>query len=495
MHRQTAGMPRTMLFQRLHWTTRHLGLAWLGAIAVLGAAATTRGQAPPATVTVAARPEAITPAEYAERRKALRQVMLGQKEEEREEARAGKARLALLRGADVGDRQDYEEGRFYQEANFSYLTGVDIPGAFVLIDANADRDTLYLPARRLGDADLAASLGFAEVAVTDRLLGDLFTRLGSAPQDARTRGRGHTGARLLLLNPQPGENATSAEGRFVRWLRGGATGVEYAELSPLLGELRKPKTGAEVAILQRAIDITGEAQKAAARSLRPGAYEYRLEGAIANAFLAGGAMRPGFASIVGSGPKSCIPHYFENDRQIEDGDLVVVDIGAEYRRYTADITRTYPANGRFSPRQRELYQAVLDAQRHAEERFEPGKTRLGEMTGWVRTYLRNLPLRAQAGDGSEQTLDHFFIHGLSHYLGLDVHDVGNIGVAMQAGEVFTIEPGLYIPAENIGIRIEDDYLVTEQGLDKLSKGIASEPDAVEALMAGSRESEGVGIGR
>jgi Xaa-Pro aminopeptidase len=443
-----------------------------------------RAQAPPADEV---RPAelAVSPAEFAERRRRLRELMRGEDATER-------PRLALLRGADVGDREDFEEGRFYQEANFHYLTGVDLPGAYVLIDATEDRDVLFLPPRHAGPDGIGSAYGFDEVAPTDHLLGRLFTRLASPPR----RGWGtRPAAQLRLLAHEPRDDAPGREARFVRWLREGAPVVEYAELGSLVATLRKEKSAAEVAILQRAIDITGDAQRAAAGALRPGVHEYTLEGVIAGAFLAGGAMRAGFASIVGSGPNACIPHYFENDRGIEAGDLVVVDIGAEYRRYTADITRTYPATGRFSARQRELYQAVLDAQRHAEERFRPGETKLHEMTGWVREYFRGLPLRAKTEDGRELTLDHFFIHGLSHYLGLDVHDVGSTTEPMRAGEVFTIEPGLYIPAERIGIRIEDDYLVTEAGLEKLSKGIPSEPDAVEALVAGARGTEAAGVGR
>jgi Xaa-Pro aminopeptidase len=165
---------------------------------------------------------------------------------------------------------------------------------------------------------------------------------------------------------------------------------------------------------------------------------------------------------------------------------VVVDIGAEFNYYTADITRTYPASGKFTPRQREIYQLVLDAQKNAEGRVNPGETKLRELTRWTREFLKESPLRAKDKDGNEHSMDHFFIHGLSHYLGMDVHDVGNINKPFQPGEVFTIEPGIYIPSENLGVRIEDDYLVTEKGLTKLSKDIPSEPDRVEELIARAR---------
>ncbi|GIW86991.1 MAG: Xaa-Pro aminopeptidase [Isosphaeraceae bacterium] len=434
---------------------------------------TSAGQAPSPDQMPPSKP-GISSAEYAQRRQKLRELM-------RADGPSERPRLALLRGGDWGDNQDYEEGRFYQEANFHYLTGVSQPGAFLLIDANQDRDTLFLPDPRTTGQPQAQAWGFDEVAPTSQLFGRLFSLLDSPP---RRRGRffASTGAQLRLLNPQPADDNPGREARLVRWLREGAPTAQYADLRPLLARLRKHKSPSEIALLQRAIDITADAQRAVAQTLRPGIHEYTLEGAIAQAFLAGGALRPGFASIVGSGPNACIPHYFQNDRQIEAGDLVVVDIGAEFQGYTADITRTFPATGQFTDRQRALYQAVLDAQRHAEARFVPGTTRLREMTGWVRDFFRDYPLRGLAEDGTERTLDHFFIHGLSHYLGLDVHDVGDTSEPMQPGEVFTIEPGLYIPAERIGIRIEDDYLVTQSGLEKLSGDLPSDPDQVEALM-------------
>jgi Xaa-Pro aminopeptidase len=185
---------------------------------------------------------------------------------------------------------------------------------------------------------------------------------------------------------------------------------------------------------------------------------------------------------VGSGPNSTIPHYFANNRQLEDGELVVVDIGAEYQYYTADITRTYPVSGKFTPRQREIYQLVLDAQTEAAKQVKTGTTLLMPLTGFVREYFRKSPLRAKGEDGKEYTMDHFFIHGLGHYLGMDVHDVGNYAKPLQVGEVFTIEPGIYIKSENLGIRIEDDYLLTG-GLEKLSKDIPSDPDEIERRIA------------
>jgi len=210
-------------------------------------------------------------------------------------------------------------------------------------------------------------------------------------------------------------------------------------------------------------------------------YEYEVEAVIQAAFRRNGSERDAFPCIIGSGPNSCILHYNANKRRMQAGELVLVDIGAEYSYYAADITRTYPVSGKFTPRQRALYLAVLEAQKAAERAAKPGIT-LRELDRIARESLRGSPLRAKDTDGKEYTLDHFFRHALGHSLGMDVHDP-ETGQPLQPGAVFTIEPGVYIPTENIGIRIEDDYLMTDKGVVKLSASLPSDPDAIEQMMA------------
>jgi len=237
----------------------------------------------------------------------------------------------------------------------------------------------------------------------------------------------------------------------------------------------------EIELLQKAIDITGEAQRDAARTIKPGVYEYEVQGALEYAFTRNGAERPGFASIVGSGIYSTVLHYNENRRKIESGDLIVVDIGAEYSYYTADITRTYPAAGKFTPRQREIYHLVLEAQRACEKAFKPGETTIGQLQQVAIGVMKASPVRDKQG----KTLERYFTHGVGHWLGMDVHDVGSYG-RIPVGAVFTIEPGIYIPDEQLGVRIEDDYLATDKGLIKLSSKIPSDPDTIEALVSRAR---------
>lgn len=409
---------------------------------------------------------------------------------------SGGETLVILRGEDDRDKEDFEEGRFRQRKDFAYLTGVEIPGSWLVILPNKKKSILYLPPvvrgfglggdnTNLGAGVKAAEvLGFDSVESTSKLYGDLFTAIA----DPVRSGSPDIGT-VYVLTPNPRVSDTRPDAKLVRFLKEGAPNASFKDLAPTLGEMRKFKTTTEMALLQKAIDITGDANEAVIRTIRPGLYEYQLEAVIHGAFTNGGALRPGFASIVGSGPNSTIPHYFANNRQMKDGELVVVDVGAEYNLYTADITRTYPVNGKFTPRQRELYQLVLDAQTEAAKQMKPGETRLLQMTGFVSNYLRKSPLRAKDENGVEQTMDHFFIHGLGHYLGMDVHDVGNGMVPMKVGEVFTIEPGIYIKSENIGIRIEDDYLMTSEGPLKLSKNIVSTPDEIEAKLAASRKKD------
>ena len=250
-----------------------------------------------------------------------------------------------------------------------------------------------------------------------------------------------------------------------------------------LAEQRKSKSDSELKLLQKAIEITGVAQNDIAGHLKPGIWEYDVQAILESAFMRNGAERPGFPSIVGSGIYSTILHYGENHKQIETGDLVVCDIGAEYSLYTADITRTFPASGKFSDRQRAVYQLVLDAQTAAADGYKQGMT-MNSLYGIAAGVMRNSPLRARDTDGREYSLDHFFIHALSHYLGMDVHDVGNSGVPLQPGEVFTIEPGIYIQSEKLGVRIEDDYVVTaDHKLQKLSSAIPSRVDEIEMLLS------------
>lgn len=407
-----------------------------------------------------------------------------------EEQRPPSALLIVI----IGNGSSRDDARFHQDNDFHYLTGVDVPHASAILQLDSGAETLYLPPRdRMREryngptlstgSEASGKTGFARVAPTSEFLADLFRALAD-------RGDGRSsGSTVYLIDSEmkKGSGPSSDRGAWLaRIIRDGAPGTRVEPLAPRVHELRKTKSPAEVALIRRAIAATGEAQTAVARLAEPKGTENQLEGAILNAFVANGASRAGFPSIIGSGLNSTVLHYDRNDQALEAGALVVVDIGAEVEGYTADITRTYPVDGRFTPRQREVYQLVLDAQAGASREFRVGASTIGSLNRWVRDFFRGSPLRSKDDDGDDRTMDHFFAHGLGHHLGLDVHDVGDASKPLEPGQVFTIEPGLYLPLEGFGVRIEDDYLVTPTGVEKLSALIPSAPDEVERAMTSRR---------
>lgn len=263
--------------------------------------------------------------------------------------------------------------------------------------------------------------------------------------------------------------------------------MDSSTLRTALDMQRSIKTEAEIALMQEAIDITAEAQRQAMRSIEPGMHEYEVEALIEYVFKRNGAEYPGFPSIVGSGENATILHYESNRRQMAAGDMVVMDIGAEVRGYSADVTRTVPVDGDFSDEERAIYQLVLNAQeagiaatRAGHDFSDPGRA----AQAVIASGLMELGLITDASQTRR-----FFMHGTSHYLGLDVHDVGP-GGELLVGQVITVEPGIYIaPAEdidprwwNIGVRIEDDILVTSGDPVNMSAGAPRTIEAIEALM-------------
>lgn len=285
--------------------------------------------------------------------------------------------------------------------------------------------------------------------------------------------------------------ASSDFGEWASWKRinVGEMFADALTLREILTRLRTTKTPEEIELMGYAIDVTATALREAIKSIEPGMYEYEVQGLIEYIFRKNGAEGPGFPSIVGSGENSVILHYESNRRQMQAGDMVVMDVGAEYHGYSADVTRTVPVNGSFTNEQRTIYRAVLDAADAALAVTEPGVTLLEVH----RTAQRVLADRLLATGliSRPEDVRRFFLHATSHYLGLEVHDVGQIGRPLAPGTVFTIEPGIYIsPAPdidprwwNIGVRIEDDILVTEDGAMMMSGSVPRKPEAIIELMS------------
>ncbi len=274
----------------------------------------------------------------------------------------------------------------------------------------------------------------------------------------------------------------------------------------IVHEMRLLKSEHDIALMRRAIEISADAHRAAMAAAHPGIYEYELEALIEYTFRRNGASGPSYTSIVGSGSNATILHYIENSRRVEDGDLVLVDAGAEYEYYAADITRTWPVSGRFSDEQRAIYEIVLEAQEGAVEMSSPGVTMQAVhdfcvktiATGLVRLGLLAGPVEKAIEDG---TYKKFYMHKTGHYLGMDVHDVGKYREgeewrSLAPGMVMTIEPGIYIAEDcadvderwrGIGVRIEDDVLITETGHDVLSAGAPKAIDEIQRLVGSAAE--------
>jgi len=368
--------------------------------------------------------------------------------------------------------------KFRQESNFMYLTGLEaINGVLVVLPEGSPLSedvVLFLPRQSRVSRLFEGALPEPNAR----------TRRESGIEDIRERGELREFlSEALKAHPRVLVNrlARTALGDLIREANPEA---QIASVERLMARLRVIKSPAEIALMRKAVEASIAGHRALAQRLAPGVHEYELEGAAQDAFRRHGSEREGYPMIIASGPNACILHYNANKRRVQAGDLVLVDIGAEYSYYTADITRTYPASGKFTPRQRELYQAVLDALKYAEKEAKPGIT-LAQLHQKVVAFFRNHPLRARDENGELKTLDHFFVHALSHMLGMDVHDL-DPNLPLAPGMVFTIEPGLYIPAEGIGIRIEDDYLVTETGVENLSRALPREPDAIERLVGASK---------
>ena len=276
---------------------------------------------------------------------------------------------------------------------------------------------------------------------------------------------------------------------------------EFLELGHLLHELRLFKSAGELKLMRRAADIGAAAQLAAMRATRPGVHEYEVEAALQHAYRSNNAV-PSYEPIVGGGANGCVLHYRANNARLNDGDLLLCDAGAEYGLYASDITRTWPVNGRYSKEQRALYQIVLDAQRAALGQARPGRSWIAGHEAAVEVLTEGLLSLGLLKGTLKQNLaagnyKRFYMHKTGHWIGLDVHDVGEYRLAgdfreLEAGMVFTVEPGLYVPPgskgvpakyQGIGIRIEDDVLITKDGNEVLTHGVPKAIDAVEAALA------------
>jgi len=365
-----------------------------------------------------------------------------------------------------------QDNDFRQDNTFYYFTQLETQDAWLLMTARGPdslETVLFLPPRvparerwtglRLGPDSVAVRLsGIRRVLPVDSLDRLLRARF-AAP-----------GPVYAVISPKTRDERRIADLVF--------SGADVRNVLPIVDSMRFVKDADEIARLRRAVDISVAGHIAAMRAARPGMYEYELEAALEAGFRSNGADRVGYPSIVGSGPNSTTLHYDVNRRRTENGDLVVIDAAAEWGQYTADVTRTFPVNGRFTPRQKAIYDLVLGAQQAAFDSVRPGIT-LFQLDAIARAYLRE-----HSGTlCGERTCDdrEYFNHGLGHPIGMDVHDVG-FSRPLEPGAVVTLEPGIYFQAEKLGVRIEDDVLVTANGGEWLSTGAPRTTEAIERVM-------------
>lgn len=392
----------------------------------------------------------------------------------------------------AGDERGYGDvGTFRQLSSFFYLTGVELPNAVLVLQPADGTEALFLPPRhpgveqwtgpKWGPGDEAAEvLGFDQVLSTEPSETVLDARRRPVPGfEGRLHGwLSEAGAELWTELPPIDSGAElPPTHRFVARLRERLPSFAVRDVSSHLGALRRVKDEGEVALLRKAVAATVDGHRRAARAVRPGTTEGVVDGEVYAAFRAAGAEGLAFPTIVGSGLNATTLHYDQNACPLGDGELVVVDIGARYGYYCGDLTRTYPVDGSFSERQRRIYELVLEAHDRAAAAIKPGVT-IFELRKIAYQTFQDSELR----DGSGERLGRYFLHGLGHFLGLDAHDPGGDELPLEPGMVVTNEPGLYIPEENLGVRIEDDHLVTADGNENLSADLPARPDDVLAMM-------------
>jgi Xaa-Pro aminopeptidase len=399
----------------------------------------------------------------------------------------------ILLWGSTGREESAQAYIFAQEENFYYLTGHNEEGAGLIIlpapksaassaTSEIPQEALFLPPKnpakekwnglRMAPSDpgIESRTGFASVLPYSQMRATLETLAKLYPT-------------IYTILPYEKENGGYPhEKEVVDWIHTTVPQTNLKDIRPNISELRQIKSPGEIAFLTQAIELSLDAHFAAMRMMRPGLHEYEIAAKMVEIHAMGGSEAEGYAPIVGAGPNSTALHYDKLARLIEDGDIVVLDVGAQYSGYSADITRTLPANGKFTPRQREIYEIVLGAQNAAIAALKPGMDYCQKGSKSVYKIAYDY-INSHGKDLHGKSLGQYFIHGLGHDIGLDVHDPGEYCKPLEPGMAVTVEPGIYIPEENLGVRIEDDILITETGYKFLSERLPRAPGEIEKIMA------------
>jgi Xaa-Pro aminopeptidase len=382
---------------------------------------------------------------------------------------------------------------FRQDDNFYYLSGLSEPGSALLIasavEAKGDTparsytEILFLPPRNSAQEKWTGPKLGAENPEASKTTGfDRVEDMGQLPNEVA-----HfvSGTRPALYTDVPSHGESSPSTQPLAFLKRLNAYIFFQDVKPMISSLRTTKDAGEVALIRKAVDASVAAHFAAFKAVKPNVNEREISALMQYEWGKRGCERVAYAPIVGSGYYSTVLHYSDDDNVMKSGDVVVIDAAGEYSMYASDITRTLPINGHFTARQREIYDIVLGAQEAAAAAFKSGKSTMKRDDPESLYKVAFDYINSHGKDLHGQPLGQYFIHGLGHPVGLNVHDSTDFNAPLGPGQVFTIEPGIYIPEENLGVRIEDDYYVDSDGkLIKLSGALPSTAAEVERLMAG-----------
>jgi len=374
---------------------------------------------------------------------------------------------------------------FRQNDDFYYLTGWSEPGAAVMIspagDSHPYTEILFLPAHdvtqekwtgpKLGpeNPEAARITGFDRVEVLDRIHEELIKVL---PQP-----------RALVYSATREKSPSAGPLEWLRRTNSFPNYIAFRDALPLIAHLRTVKDVGEITLITHAVEASEAGHRAALKAIHPGVTEREISALMQYEFGKRGCERPAYAPIVGSGFYSTVLHYSEDSGTMKSGDIVVMDVGGEYSMYASDITRTAPINGKFSARQREIYDIVLGAQEAAIRAFQVGRSRLGGQTADSLQKVAVDYINSHGKDLHGEPLGKYFIHGLGHHVGLNVHDANDPALPLDKGMVFTLEPGIYIPEEKLGVRIEDMFYVDQEGkLVMMTHDLPRTADEMERAM-------------
>lgn len=401
--------------------------------------------------------------------------------------------VAVLHSNDIMPSNADGTMRFVQNSNLFYLTGVDQEESIVLIAPDFPdeklREVLFLretseeiaiwEGHKLTKSEGTTTSGIAQVKWNTEFERVFYTVLAECDH-------------IYLDSNEHIRNASIVEtknSRFIKECKERYPLYHYERLAPILTDLRCVKSSIEIDLIQKACDITEQGFRRVLSLVKPGVKEYEVEAEYLHEFVRSRSKGFAYEPILGGGANACVLHYLDNNQELKEGDILLMDVGAEYANYNADMTRTIPVSGKFTPRQKAVYEAVLRVKNAATAMLTPGNSipsyhrAVGEV---MEKELVDLGLISMEDIKNEDpawpAYKKYFMHGTSHHLGIDVHDVASIYKVFEAGMVLTVEPGIYIPEEDIGIRIEDDVVITEDGHINLMKNIPIEVEEIESLM-------------